>query len=329
MTEYPNPVPPAKKRKILIFGVVPVLLLLLAVLLYVQFSPASGGSKLTAPKINMPVPDHARTDTGSAGKSDLYAILEDREKKDSEGKAVFNTNEKLNLNPGGGPDQELRNRLNKEVVKPSNIEEDPYPSPNHYPISEDQSSIPVSRTGVDPDNASFNSIVIATPDEKKPAFVNPVLTKDPDINCPASIVRKSKIVDGASVTMELQDDLTCSGKTLPKGSQITAIAQLQQTRVDLRVNSVNIGGTILSVRLSAYDTDGVEGLRIQGNPALKKGASQTMDDQIEAVGTDAESQITGFGGQAVGSIVRNLVHPGGRRDEATIPAGYKLILKTE
>jgi len=327
MDQYPSPVPPEKRRKILIFGIVPVLLLLLAVLLYVQFSPLSA-AKPPSPKANLPVPDHSRTDTSTAGKSDLYAILEDREKKDSEGKAIFNTNEKLNLGTDPGPDQDLKNRLAREVVKPSPFDDGSFPTTHRSAPADDRPAPGAALPGGDPDNASFNSIVIASPDDKKPAFPNLAVPTSAEVNCPAFIRHKTKATEGGSVTMELEGDLTIQGDTLPKGSAVTATVQLGQNRVDLHINSVNIGGKIVSVRLTAFDTDGLEGLRIQGNTALKRGANQTVDDQIEAVGNDAESQLSGLGGQAVGSIVRNLVHPGGRRDEATIPAGYRVILKT-
>ncbi|MBA5793478.1 conjugative transposon protein TraM [Flavobacterium sp. xlx-214] len=70
------------------------------------------------------------------------------------------------------------------------------------------------------------------------------------------------VIDHSSVQLRLLEDAQIASHIIPKGSLLTAITKFQEGRLQLKVNTFEINGTIIPVELTIYDLDGQAGLLI-------------------------------------------------------------------
>ena len=87
----------------------------------------------------------------------------------------------------------------------------------------------------------------------------------PDTTTPTGMIRaciagEQRIAAGERVRLRLIDAVRVGAATLPAGSFIYGTASINGQRLALTVSSVECGGSILPVALTAYDTDGIEGI---------------------------------------------------------------------
>ncbi len=327
MTQIQNPLSPEKKRRLIIFGLIPVFLLLFAIMIYIQISKKNDGKLPSPKKLNTSIPEKQNKDTVT-NKTDLYGIIDAQEKKDSEGKAVFNAGGKLNLNMNVESNDALEKRLKEEVVQPNEGGNQTIARPRLLT----QGTIPTRNEKEDDgsDDRAFNSISLNSQVSKKQNNYSDLKNAiQHDINCPAEVLTKATVSDGGTVSLRLREDIVEGEQTLVAGTIVSGLARIEQNRIKLSISSINVDNKILFVKLTAYDKkDGIEGLKMQGNTNLKRGARQTIDEQVSSLGTDVESQIAPVGGRLVEGVIRNIIRTRGKTDEATIPEGYQVILKS-
>lgn len=133
--------------------------------------------------------------------------------------------------------------------------------------------------------------------------------------------RDEKVKSGQRITVRLLEDLVIDGVHVPRNTHLQGVVTVSD-RMEVRVNTLDMGGRILSFHFEAYDTDGGKGIYCSdlsktGKTVLEQGIStlsSTLGSGLGRVARDAA---------AVGaSIVRN------KAGEATVsvPAGYTFYI---
>lgn len=79
-----------------------------------------------------------------------------------------------------------------------------------------------------------------------------------------TVDRTTTLRDGDAVILRLMEDARMGGRLIPRQSRLVATAKIEGNRMRLTVKSMETDGSVFAVKLSAFDTDGQEGLYIPG-----------------------------------------------------------------
>ena len=77
--------------------------------------------------------------------------------------------------------------------------------------------------------------------------------------------RTTVLKEGDNVVLRLLESAKVQGLRIPRQSRLIAVAKIEGNRMHLLVKSIEVDGHIIAVKLSAYDTDGQEGVYIPGS----------------------------------------------------------------
>ena len=77
--------------------------------------------------------------------------------------------------------------------------------------------------------------------------------------------RTTVLKEGDNVVLRLLETAKVQGLHIPRQSRLIAIAKIEGNRMHLLIKSIEVDGHIIAVKLSAYDTDGQEGVYIPGS----------------------------------------------------------------
>lgn len=143
--------------------------------------------------------------------------------------------------------------------------------------------------------------------------------------------RTTTIKDGEYVVLRLLEPARIKELRLPRQSRLMAQAQIEGHRMKLLVKSIEIAGYIMPVHLSAYDTDGQEGIYIPGAEELS--AIKEVGARIGgAMGTSftfassATDQMISEMTRGVMQGANQLLQKKLRTVKVTIKGGYQLFL---
>ncbi len=136
--------------------------------------------------------------------------------------------------------------------------------------------------------------------------------------------RDEKVKNGQRITVRLLEDLVIRGVHVPQNTHLQGVVSISE-RMEVKINSLDMGGRILTFHFEAYDSDGGKGIYCSDLSKTRKEvmeqglatASSTLNTALGRVARDAAS---------VGaSIVRN------KSGEATVtvPAGYTFYIIEE
>ena len=150
----------------------------------------------------------------------------------------------------------------------------------------------------------------------------------------ACIAGEQRIAAGERVRLRLLDRVQAEETLLPEGTIIYGTATISGQRLGIRVQSLASDAGLLTVNLTAYDTDGLPGLFIPDaaeRTALKEAAA--------SAGNNLGSGITvtrGAGQQIASDLTRSLLSGGTkylsaklREVRITLKAGHTLFLVSE
>lgn len=161
----------------------------------------------------------------------------------------------------------------------------------------------------------------------------------PDTTPPTGMIRacidsEQRIAAGERVRLRLLDRVQAGETLLPEGTIIYGTATISGQRLGIRVQSLASDAGLLTVNLTAYDTDGQPGLFIPDTAersALKEAAA--------SAGNNLGSGITvtrGAGQQIASDLTRSLLSGGTkylstklREVRITLKAGHTLFLVSE
>jgi conjugative transposon TraM protein len=149
----------------------------------------------------------------------------------------------------------------------------------------------------------------------------------------ACVNSNQKLVNGQNVRLRLLESVETGGIIFPKNAVITGIAQIQGERLHIFINSLEHEGIIIPVQLSAYDTDGQQGLFIPGSIEVN-----AVKEITAAMGRDAGTSInitqgTTAGQQLAADVGRSFIQGTSQyiskkiqTTKVTLKAGHKLLL---
>ncbi len=143
----------------------------------------------------------------------------------------------------------------------------------------------------------------------------------------ATIHQDQDIVSGSVVKLRLLDTINVNGIQIPKNEFIYGIASINDERLKIDIASLRFRNSILTVSLSAFDLDGLEGLYIPGaivRDASKKGVDDAIQSlQIMTMDPSVSAQVAGAGIQAAKGLFGRKV----KQVRVKVKAGYQLLLK--
>ena len=137
--------------------------------------------------------------------------------------------------------------------------------------------------------------------------------------------------EGDDVVLRLLENARIGDLHLPRRSRIVASAKIEGHRMQLLVKSIEHAGRILSIKLSAYDMDGQEGVYIpelENLSALKEMGANiggTMGTSF-TFASSAKDQIISETARGVMQGASQLLQKKLRTIKVTIKGGYKLFL---
>ena len=148
---------------------------------------------------------------------------------------------------------------------------------------------------------------------------------------PVVVDHTTALREGDYVALRLLEPARIGELRIPRQSLLIAQAKLGGNRLQLLVKSMEIGGRIIPVKLSAYDLDGQEGIYIPG--AEQVSALKEVGANIGgSVGTSftfassAKDQIISEAARGVMQGVSQLLQKKLRTLQVTLKGGYRLFL---
>ncbi len=148
---------------------------------------------------------------------------------------------------------------------------------------------------------------------------------------PVVVDHTTTLREGDYVTLRLLESAHIGELRIPEQSLLIAQAKLGGNRLQLLVKSMEIGGRIIPVKLSAYDLDGQEGIYIPG--AEQVSALKEVGANIGgSVGTSftfassAKDQIISEAARGVMQGASRLLQKKLRTPQVTLKGGYRLFL---
>ena len=148
---------------------------------------------------------------------------------------------------------------------------------------------------------------------------------------PVVVDHTTTLREGNYVALRLLESAHIGELRIPRQSLLIAQAKLGGNRLHLLIKSIEIGGRIIPVKLSAYDLDGQEGIYIPG--AEQASALKEVGANIGgSVGTSftfassAKDQIISEAARGVMQGASQLLQKKLRTLQVTLKGGYRLFL---
>ena len=176
----------------------------------------------------------------------------------------------------------------------------------------------VQQYGTKPRNMGFHSLtsaVAAVPRNTLSVVVDRTVT----------------LKEGDNVALRLLETAQVQGLRIPRQSRLIARAKIEGNRLHLLVKSIEVEGRIIAVKLSAYDTDGQEGVFIPGSEdinALKEVGANIGGSMGTSFtfASSAKDQIISEAARGVMQGVSQLLQKKLRTVKVTLKGGYRLFL---
>lgn len=143
----------------------------------------------------------------------------------------------------------------------------------------------------------------------------------------AMIASDQKVTSGASLELQLLTNMYVKGVLIPMGSPVYGTCNLGGDRLQIHINSLLAGNNVLPVSLTAYDLDGMPGLRVPGAigiDAAKQGSDQAVQGlQISSLDPSLSAQVASAGIQTAKGLFSKKV----RQVKIEVRAGYRVLLR--
>lgn len=147
----------------------------------------------------------------------------------------------------------------------------------------------------------------------------------------AAIDADQVITAGAVVRLRLLEPMQVARYVLPTNTVVFGVAGIEGQRLSITVKSIESGGNIIPVQLTAHDTDGQPGLNIPNS--LEREAAKEAVASVGSSGISSISVTHNAGQQAAMDLVRGAMSAGSqylnakmREVKINLKAGYQLLL---
>ena len=147
-------------------------------------------------------------------------------------------------------------------------------------------------------------------------------------NTVEAVVHQTQIlVNGAVVKMRLLNDIYLNGSFVKKGNFVFGIAELNDERLEININSIRNNNSLFPVKLEVFDMDGLAGIYIPG--AISRDvAKQSTDNGLQLL--ELTSMDPSFKAQAAATGInaaKSLLSKKVRQVKVLVKAGYKVLLR--
>ena len=143
----------------------------------------------------------------------------------------------------------------------------------------------------------------------------------------AQVHGKQTLVNGSTLKMSLLQEVQLAGYTVKKNSFLYGIVSLQGDRLQVKINGIRVGQSILPIDLDLYDLDGLAGIYIPGSIS-KESLKGSMDRSIQSVGlNDLDPSIGAKALDAGLEAAKNLISQKTKLIKVTLKDGYRILLK--
>jgi conjugative transposon TraM protein len=147
----------------------------------------------------------------------------------------------------------------------------------------------------------------------------------------ACVEQTQTIIGESTVRLRLLEPAQTPGITIPSGTILTANAKIQAGRLQLKVTSMEVDGSIITVDVTIYDLDGQQGLLVPYSPEMNA-LSEMAGNMSQTSGTSL--MLTQSAGQQMAADLSRGVVQGisgyfskkVRTPKVTIKAGHQLYL---
>lgn len=137
------------------------------------------------------------------------------------------------------------------------------------------------------------------------------------------------VVDGGTIKLRLQTDISVNGTLVPKGSFVFGIASLNGERLNIKINSLRYKSSLFPVQLSVVDMDGMEGIYVPGAITRDVGKNSTeraiQNIGIPTLDPSLSAQAASAGIEAAKTLLSKKV----KLVKVTLKAGYQVLLRDE
>lgn len=136
-------------------------------------------------------------------------------------------------------------------------------------------------------------------------------------------VRSEKVRNGQRVSVRILEEYKSGNVTIPANTHLSAVCALSD-RLSLKVSGIEMNGAIYPLSLTAYDSDGYEGIYCPETGGSKN-SRMVAGDAITAT----SSALGGLVGRLAGSAVRtgaNILKNTGGAAVVSIVSGYEFYL---
>ncbi|WP_435528172.1 conjugative transposon protein TraM [Hoylesella timonensis] len=143
--------------------------------------------------------------------------------------------------------------------------------------------------------------------------------------------RTATLKEGDNVALRMLETAQVQGLRIPRQSRLIARAKIEGNRLHLLVKSIEVKGRIIAVKLSAYDTDGQEGVFIPGSEdinALKEVGANIGGSMGTSFtfASSAKDQIISEAARGVMQGASQLLQKKLRTVKVTLKGGYRMFL---
>ncbi len=143
----------------------------------------------------------------------------------------------------------------------------------------------------------------------------------------AVVHQTQTLVNGAVVKMRLLNDIYINGSSIPKGNFVFGIAELNDERLEININSIRNNNSLFPVKLEVFDMDGLPGIYIPG--AISRDVvKQTTDNGLQQL--ELTSMDPSFKAQAAATGIntaKSLLSKKVKQVKVLVKAGYKVLLR--
>jgi conjugative transposon TraM protein len=143
----------------------------------------------------------------------------------------------------------------------------------------------------------------------------------------AVVHQTQTLVNGAVVKMRLLNDVYLNGSLVSKGNFVFGIAQLNDERLEISINSIRNNKSLYPVKLEVFDMDGLAGIYIPGTIS-RDVARQSADNGLQLM--ELTSMDPSFKAQAAATGInaaKSLLSKKIKQVKVLVKAGYKVLLK--
>ena len=143
----------------------------------------------------------------------------------------------------------------------------------------------------------------------------------------AVVHQTQTLVNGSVVKMRLLNDIYLNGSLVKKGNFVFGIAELNDERLEININSIRNNNSLFPVKLEVFDMDGLAGIYIPG--AISRDvAKQSTDNSLQLL--ELTSMDPSFKAQAAANGInaaKSLLSKKVKQVKVLVKAGYKVLLR--